>query len=73
MKAIRVHETGGPEALRFEEVPDPVPAEGQVLVRLEAAGVNFIEIYQRMGLYKVKLPVTPGTRARERSRRWAPA
>jgi NADPH2:quinone reductase len=60
MKAIRVHETGGPEALRFEEVPDPVPAEGQVLVRLEAAGVNFIEIYQRMGLYKVKLPVTPG-------------
>ena len=60
MKAIRVHETGGAEALRLETVPDPVPGPGQVLVRLEAIGVNFIEIYQRRGLYKVPMPFVPG-------------
>jgi NADPH2:quinone reductase len=60
VKAIRVHETGGAEALRLETVPDPVPGPGQVLVRLEAIGVNFIEIYQRRGLYKVPMPFVPG-------------
>ena len=60
MKAIRVHETGGAEALRLETIPDPVPGPGQVLVRLEAIGVNFIEIYQRRGLYKVAMPFVPG-------------
>ncbi|MBW8769042.1 MAG: quinone oxidoreductase [Gemmatimonadetes bacterium] len=60
MKAIRVHETGGAEALRLETIPDPIPGPGQVLVRLEAIGVNFIEIYQRRGLYKVQMPFVPG-------------
>lgn len=60
MKAIRVSAYGGPEALSFEDVPDPVPAAGQALVRLEAAGVNFIDVYQRMGIYKNPLPFTLG-------------
>lgn len=65
MKAIRVQAHGGPEALRFEEnVPDPVPGEGQALVRIEAIGVNFIDVYHRTGLYKVaSLPFTPGQEA----------
>jgi NADPH2:quinone reductase len=53
MKAIRVHSPGGPEALRFEEIPDSVPGRGQALVRIEAIGVNFIDVYHRTGLYKV--------------------
>lgn len=60
MKAIRVHRYGGPEAMTVEEVPLPKPAEGHALVRLQAVGVNFIDIYQRMGLYPVPLPFTPG-------------
>jgi NADPH2:quinone reductase len=63
MRAIRVHETGGPEVLRPEELPEPSPGPGQALVRIEAIGVNLIEIYQRRGLYKVPLPATPGTEA----------
>jgi NADPH:quinone reductase len=61
MKAIRVHELGGPEVLKFEDVADPVPGKGEVLVRMEAVGVNFIEVYFRTGLYKSPLPYTPGT------------
>ena len=61
MRAIRVHEFGGPEAMRLEEVPTPKPADGQALVRIEAAGVNFIDIYQRTGLYQRPLPYTPGS------------
>ena len=60
MKAIRVHEHGGPEALRYEDAPDPQPAPGQALVKIEAAGVNFIDIYFRIGLYKSELPFTNG-------------
>jgi NADPH2:quinone reductase len=63
MKAIRVHAPGGPEALRYEEIERPAPGPGQVLVRIEAAGVNFIDIYQRTGHYKVPLPFTPGQEA----------
>ena len=63
MRAIRVHATGGPEALRLEELPAPVPGPGQVAIRIEAAGVNFIEVYQRTGLYKVALPAIPGAEA----------
>jgi len=64
MKAIRVHAPGGPEVLRFEDIPDPVPAEGQALVRIEAVGVNFIDVYHRTGLYKVpSLPFTLGQEA----------
>ncbi len=60
MKAIRVTATGGPEALRYEDVPDPQPAAGQVAVRIEAAGVNFIDLYQRSGQYVTQLPTILG-------------
>ena len=60
MRAIRVHTPGGLDALRLEDVPVPVPAAGQVLVRVEAAGVNFIDVYQRTGFYQVPLPFTLG-------------
>ena len=60
MRAIRVHEYGGPEAMRLEELPTPKPGDGQALVRIEAAGVNFIDVYQRTGLYKGPLPVPLG-------------
>ncbi|HEX4645427.1 MAG TPA: NADPH:quinone reductase [Verrucomicrobiae bacterium] len=62
MKAIRVHKFGDPEELRFEEVPPPQPAPGQVLVRVHAAGVNPVDTYIRSGAYAAKpaLPYTPG-------------
>ena len=61
MKAVRFHETGGPEVLRYEEVPDPVPGEGQALVKLSAIGVNFVDTYRRSGAYPVDLPHLPGS------------
>ena len=61
MKAVRVHRTGGPEVLQLEDIPAPEPGPGEVLIQLDAAGLNFIEIYQRSGLYRVPLPFTPGT------------
>jgi len=60
MKAIRVNAPGGPEALRYEDVPQPQPAAGQVVIKLEAAGVNFIDVYQRTGRYTVPRPFTLG-------------
>jgi NADPH2:quinone reductase len=63
MKAIRVHEVGGPEAMKLEDVPQPKPAGGEARVRLETIGVNFIDTYHRTGLYKVPLPFTPGMEA----------
>jgi NADPH2:quinone reductase len=62
MKAIRIHEFGGPEVLKLEDVPEPVPAAGQVLVRVRAAGVNPVDTYIRSGVHAVKpaLPYTPG-------------
>ena len=63
MKAIRVHEVGGPEAMKLEDVPQPEPAGGEALVRLETIGVNYIDTYHRTGLYKVPLPFTPGMEA----------
>ena len=60
MRAIRVHSVGGPEVLQVDAVPVPTPGPGEALVRLEAAGVNFIDVYKRMGLYKVPLPATLG-------------
>jgi NADPH2:quinone reductase len=59
-KAIVVRETGGPEVLRYEEIPDPVPKRGEVLIRQRAAGLNYIDVYYRTGLYKHPLPFTPG-------------
>lgn len=60
MKAIRVHQPGGPDVMQLEDIPVPQPGPGQVLVRVEAAGVNFIDIYHRSGAYKLDLPFTPG-------------
>ena len=60
MKAIQIHKHGGPEVLEVHDGPTPSPGPGQVLVRLEAAGLNFIDTYQREGAYKVDLPYTPG-------------
>lgn len=61
MQAIRMDRTGGPEVLELAEVADPVPAEGELLVDVAAAGVNFIDVYRRTGLYPVPLPAVPGT------------
>lgn len=61
MKAIRIHEYGGPEVLRYEDAPMPEPGPGEARVRMEAVGVNFIDTYYRTGLYTVSLPVTPGS------------
>jgi NADPH2:quinone reductase len=60
MRAIRVPQYGGPEAMRLEDLPTPRPGQGEALVRVEAAGVNFIDVYQRSGLYKGALPVPLG-------------
>ena len=58
--AIRVHETGGPEVLKWEDVEVGEPGPGQVRLRQEAAGLNFIDVYHRTGLYPQPLPFTPG-------------
>jgi NADPH:quinone reductase len=63
MKAIQIHETGGPEVLKLVELPIPQPGPGQVLIRVEATGVNFIEIYFRKGIYKASFPLTLGSEA----------
>ncbi len=60
MKAVRVHQPGGPEAMQLEDIPTPTPGEGQALVRLQAIGVNFIDTYKRSGLYAVPTPFTVG-------------
>jgi NADPH2:quinone reductase len=63
MKAILVHEFGGPEVLKLEEVPTPAPGTGQALVRIHAVGVNPYDTYMRNGVYAIKppLPYTPGS------------
>ncbi|HET7575058.1 MAG TPA: quinone oxidoreductase [Sphingomicrobium sp.] len=58
--AIRIHQTGGPEVLKWEEIEVGEPGPGQVKLRQEAAGLNFIDVYHRTGLYKQELPFTPG-------------
>jgi NADPH2:quinone reductase len=60
MQAIRVHQYGGPEVMELEALPVPTPGPGQALVKTEAAGVNFIDIYQRSGAYKLPLPLGLG-------------
>lgn len=60
MKAIRIHKNGGPEVLRYEEIPLKEPGEGEVRVKIKAAGVNYVDIYHRTGLYALELPFTPG-------------
>ena len=68
MKAVRVHELGGPEVLRYEDVPEPKPKANEVLVKVEAAGVNFLDIYYRAGFHwgghhQRSLPYIPGAEA----------
>lgn len=63
MRAIRFETTGGPEVLQTVEIETPTPGPGQILIRHQAIGVNFIETYQRSGLYPVKLPAIPGGEA----------
>ncbi|WP_173931845.1 quinone oxidoreductase [Chelativorans sp. Marseille-P2723] len=62
-KAIRVHQTGGPEVLRLEDIKPGSAGAGQALIRQRAIGVNFIDIYQRTGLYPMPIPFTPGGEA----------
>ena len=63
MIAIQIQQTGGPEVLKLADLPIPEPGPGQVLIRVEAVGVNFIEIYFRKGVYKSALPFVPGSEA----------
>ena len=63
VKAVRVHNTGGHEVLRYEDIPKPSPGTGQALVRVTAVGVNFVEVYHRSGLYPLPLPFIPGSEA----------
>ena len=61
MKAIRIHNYGGPEVLAYEDVPVPEPRAGEARVKIEASGVNFIDIYHRTGLYPMNRPCTLGS------------
>jgi NADPH2:quinone reductase len=60
MKAIRVEKVGGPEVLQLRDVPLPEPVKGQARIKLEAIGLNFIDVYHRIGLYPLPLPFIPG-------------
>ncbi len=60
MKAIVIAAQGGPSALTLTEVPDPEPGPGEALIAVEAAGINFVDVYQRSGLYPMTLPFIPG-------------
>ena len=63
MKAIRVSSPGGPEVLRYEDTPEPTPKAGEATVKVDAAGINYIDVYQRSGQYKLPLPMTLGLEA----------
>ncbi|PYN44380.1 MAG: NADPH:quinone reductase [Candidatus Rokuibacteriota bacterium] len=63
MKAIRVNTPGGPDVMRYEEVPEPTPKAGEATVKVDAAGINYIDVYQRSGQYKLALPLTLGLEA----------
>jgi NADPH2:quinone reductase len=63
MRAVRIHTPGGPEVLRYDEVPDPTPTPGHAVVKVDAAGLNYIDVYYRSGLYKADLPMTLGMEA----------
>jgi len=63
MKAVRVHTPGGPEVLRYEDVAEPSPKPGHAVVKVDAAGLNYIDVYYRSGLYKAELPITLGMEA----------
>jgi len=63
MKAIRIHAPGGPDAMRLDEVPQPAPKSGEALVKVDAAGLNYIDVYFRSGQYKAEYPLTLGLEA----------
>jgi NADPH2:quinone reductase len=63
MKAVRIHAPGGPEALRYEDAPQPTPKAGEAVVKVDAAGLNYIDVYFRTGLYKGEYPMTLGMEA----------
>jgi NADPH:quinone reductase len=63
MKAVRIHAPGGPEALRYDDVPELTPKDGEAVVKVDAAGLNYIDVYYRTGLYKADLPITLGMEA----------
>jgi NADPH:quinone reductase len=63
VKVVRIHETGGPEVLRIENIELPPPGEGEVRVRNHAIGLNYIDVYFRQGLYPAQLPFVPGNEA----------
>ena len=63
MKAVRIHAPGGPEVLKYEDVPEPQPKAGEAVVKVDAAGLNYIDVYYRSGLYKAELPMTLGLEA----------
>ena len=63
-KAIRIHAVGGPEVMKWETVPTPEPGPGEALIRHQAIGLNYIDVYFRSGLYKTALPATWRARAR---------
>src|SRR5687767_15925676 len=63
MKAIRIHAAGGPDAMRLDEVPQPAPKAGEALVKVDAAGLNYIDVYFRSGQYKAEYPLTLGLEA----------
>ena len=63
MRAVVIRRPGGPEVLEVEEIEEPVPGDGEVVVEIAAAGLNFIDTYQRSGLYPVAVPFTPGLEA----------
>jgi NADPH2:quinone reductase len=60
MKAVRIHKYGGPEVLTYEDIPVPEPKAGEARVKIEAIGLNYIDIYQRTGLYPLQTPLTLG-------------
>lgn len=62
MKAVRFHEHGGPDVLRFEDAPDPDPAPGEALVRVRACALNHLDVWERRGLPRVAIPM-PHVRA----------
>jgi len=63
MKAVRIHAPGGPEVLKYEDVPEPQPKAGEAVVKVDAAGLNYIDVYYRSGHYKAELPMTLGLEA----------
>src|SRR5687767_14691088 len=63
MKAVRIHTPGGPEAMRYEDAPEPTPKPGEAVVKVEAAGINYIDVYFRSGQYKAEMPLTLGMEA----------